>query len=144
MPSNRFWRRWVVAASIVFAVQSVAWILIGSFDPFGIYDGLLASALLTESDLPSDARKIYQFMLVLLGATSAGFFVLFAFVARHAVQHCEAWARKAMIAALLTWFILDSGFSLAVGAAFNVFLVNIPCLLILGIPLTRLSTERSS
>lgn len=105
-------------ASIVFAVQIASWVVIGSLDPWGWYDSMLAA--------------------VLLGATSAGFFVLFHMIVRHALSRGEQWAWRALTGALCVWFVLDSGMSAWLGAWFNIWLVNLPCLLITGVPLLRI------
>ena len=40
-----------------------------------------------------------------------------------------------LLAVQVTWFLLDSVYSISVGAWFNVLIVNIPCLMLVGIPL---------
>jgi hypothetical protein len=39
------------------------------------------------------------------------------------------------VSAVGTWFVLDTVMSLCHGALFNALIVNIPCVLALGIPL---------
>jgi hypothetical protein len=56
--------------------MGVLWSVIGSFDPFGLYDKAFADAFWNAETLPSDARKVYGFILGPFGATSAGYFVL--------------------------------------------------------------------
>jgi len=41
----------------------------------------------------------------------------------------------ATVSAIGAWFVLDTVMSLYHGALFNVLIVNIPCVLALGIPL---------
>jgi hypothetical protein len=64
--------------------------------------------------------------------------VLFGFVARHGLRRRERWAHISLSASLGTWFVLDSVASVMIGATFNVLHVNLPCLLVLGIPLLLL------
>lgn len=121
--------------SLLFAVQAVSWVVMGSFDPFGIYDSLLSNALFGERSFTPGEKKVFAYGVGLLGATTAGFFVLFHFIARHAYARGEAWSHRALTLGLLTWFFIDSAFSLWMNASFNVFIVNLACLLIIGVPL---------
>ena len=134
----RFWRGWLLVATAIFAVQALSWVFIGSFDPFGIYDGLLARALYGTDTLPADAALLFRFAVVPLGATTAGYFVLAHAIVRFAFPRRERWAWWAVTGAIAVWFVFDSAFSIWHGAAFNVFLVNIPCVVILGVPLGAL------
>jgi len=131
-----FWRRWLLVASAVFALQGALWAVLGSFDPFGYYTRLLAAALWNLPELPPDGQRAFEFMLVPLGATTAGYFVLVHMLVRRAFPRREPWAYWTVVGALLTWFFVDSAFSLAHGAAFNVWLVNVPCVIVMGLPLT--------
>lgn len=133
--SYNFWVHWIIAASSIFVLQGISWIAIGSFDPFGYYDRMMSIALLESSQLSPESKKVFQFSLVMLGATTAGYFVMFGFVAKHGLLKRQRWAHWTLSAGLGTWFVLDSVASIAAGASFNVWLVNVPCLLVLGIPL---------
>jgi hypothetical protein len=137
----RFWSQWLQVASALFAVQAVSWILLGTLDPFGVYDRLMAESLLARNSLTEGERSVFAFANVLLGATTAGFFVMFFMLARIPFQRLERWSYCCLTLGLLTWFVLDSTFSLVRGATFNVLLVNIPCLVVLSIPL--LATART-
>ncbi len=128
-------------ASCLLVLQGVSWIVIGSLDPFGIYDGMLATSLLGEDQIPEVALPTYRFAIGLLGATDAAFFVLFAFIVKYPFANRERWAHAALAAGLMTWFVLDSVFSMILGAWFNIAIVNVPCLLLLGIPLFATSRE---
>jgi hypothetical protein len=130
-----FWRRWLLIASAVFALQGALWAVLGSFDPFGYYTRLLGTALWDLPELPPDGQRAFEFMMVPLGATTAGYFVLVHMLVRKAFPRREPWAYWTVVGALLTWFFVDSSFSLVHGAAFNVWLVNVPCVLVLGMPL---------
>lgn len=135
MPSLPFWTRWLLIVSILLAVQGMSWIIMGSFDPMGIYDARVARVLLDSDSLPASAKATFRYAVALLGATDAAFFVLFAIIVRIPFSRRESWAHAALSSSILTWFLLDSVFSISVGAWFNVLIVNIPCLLLIGIPL---------
>ena len=141
MPSFRFWTNWLLTVSVLLAAQGISWIIMGTFDPLGIYDALLARVLLGSEALTSDAKATFSYGVALLGATDAAFFVLFAIIVRIPFSKREAWAHAALSASLLTWFLIDCAYSIWVGAWFNVLIVNIPCLLLVGIPLVCTATD---
>jgi hypothetical protein len=138
MPRFELWRRVLLALSALFAAQAAGWALLGSFDPFGFYEGHMARALWGADALPADARRAFAFTLVPFGATTAGFFVLVFLVVRHAFPQREPWAWRAVGAGIGTWFALDTALCAAHGAWFNVLLVNLPCLALLVPPLLAL------
>jgi hypothetical protein len=135
------WIRILFVLCVLFAVQALSWALIGSFDPFGIYDSYMASSLWGGRTLSADARRAFAFALILLGATTVGFFVLVALVVKHAFPRRERWAYRAVVGAILTWFTIDTTLSAMAGAWFNILIVNLPCLLLLGIPLAALRRD---
>jgi len=132
---NQFWNRWLFIVSVLLAVQGASWVVMGTFDPFGFYDSLAAPVLLGTEDFSPEARTTFRYAVALLGATDAAFFVLFAFIAKIPFAAGERWAHVALTAGILTWFTIDSAYSLWAGAVFNLVIVNIPCLLLIGIPL---------
>lgn len=131
------WDTWLVAASLLFALQALTWVLLGSFDPFGVWDALAASALF-EGRTPAAVERFRRFVLGPFGATTAAYFALFAAVARYPFRARERWAFLALSGSLGLWFTVDSLASLARGGLFNVLLVNVPCAAALGLPLWRL------
>lgn len=128
---------WLVAASLLFAVQALSWAVLGSFDPFGLWDGLAADALF-GGGTPAEVERFRRFVLGPFGAITAGYFALFAAVARHPFRARERWAWQALSGSLLLRFAVDSLASLVRGGLFDVPLVTVRCALILGVPLWRL------
>ena len=135
------WARALEVISLLLAAQGISWALLGSFDPWGIWDGLAARALYGAAELPEGALPFGRLMMVLLGGTDAGFFVLLYVLVRYGVRAGEHWAHRGAMAGMLTWFVIDTAGSLLLGATFNVVLVNIPALLLVGIPLWSIRPE---
>ena len=133
-----YWRKILLVLSAVFAALGASWGLIGGFDPVGFYEGHMARSLWRAERLPEDARRAFAFTLVPLGATTAGFFVLVFLIVRHAFPRRERWAYQAVVRAVLIWFALDTGLCAVHQAWFNVLIVNVPCLAVLGVPLLAL------
>jgi len=114
------------------------WALIGSFDPFGIYDQAYATSFWNTEQLPPDAQIATQFLLGPLGATSASYFILQYFIAKHAYANKQLWGYQAILFAFFFWFILDTSVSFYHKAYFNILIANLPALLaMLPIVFTR-------
>jgi len=114
---------------LFFAFMGVVWAIVGSFDPFGIYDSYFAQTFWGTAILPKDAQIATQFLLVPLGATNAGYFILQYFIAKHAFAKRELWAYQAIVTGFLFWFILDSAMCLFYSGYFNILIANIPTLM---------------
>ncbi len=112
------------------ALQGLSWVLIGSFDPMGLYDGFWARELFSTAELPPDAAAARDFLMILFGATDAAYFVLFAMVLGNGWRTRQAWTTRALMVSFLTWFGLDTVFCLLRGAAFNVVIVNVPAFML--------------
>lgn len=134
------WDRWLLIASLLFAGQALSWVVLGSFDPFGLWDGMAADALYGGAT-PEPVTRFRRFVLGPFGATTAAYFALFAAVVRFPLRAREIWAWWALAGSLGLWFGVDSIASLARGGLFNVLLVNAPCLLALGVPLLALRRQ---
>jgi len=137
-----FWRRWLLVASVLFGLQAVGWAVLGRFDPLGVYDGYAARSLFGSEALPPDAERFQSFILGPFGATTAGYFILVFYMAKIPLARREAWALWAVTAAVLFWFALDTALSAFQGAWFNVVIVNLPCLAVLGPALWGLHAAR--
>lgn len=132
-----FWRGWLLVACAIFILQSLGWAAFGTFDPINLWSGQMAAALY-DGDEPAEVATFRRFVLGPFGATVAGFFVLVFGLVYFAFPRREAWAYWTVVAAVLTWFLVDSAASIAHGAWFNVWIVNVPCLTALAIPLIGL------
>lgn len=135
-----FFDHWLVGACVVFALQGLTWVVIGSFDPFGVWDGLYARTF-HDGVVPPDVASFRRFILGPFGATIAGFFCAVALIARIPFRRREPWAFWAVAGASWLWFLVDSAASLAHGALFNVLLVNVPCIAVLTVPLIALKSR---
>ena len=124
-----FWINYLKAISIIFAIVGVMWAVIGSFDPFGIYDEAFANAFWNTHELPDDAKQATRFLLGPFGATSAGYFILQYFIAKYAYAERKIWGYNAILIAFFFWFILDTSMCIYHKGYFNIFMANIPSLI---------------
>ena len=124
----QFWVTYLRIISIIFAAMGLMWAVLGSFDPFGIYDSRMAQSFFAQDKLPTDAKQVFSFTLAPFGMTALGYFILQYFIATYAFAKRERWAFVAITFAFSVWFIGDTILSLQHGAVFNVLLANIPSL----------------
>jgi hypothetical protein len=95
----------------------------------------LSSAFFAGEPVPASARALVRFFAGPIGGSTLGQFVLLAYVARHAMPSGERWAWRWSLLSVLVWAGVDSAYCLACGGAFNVVLVNVPCLALVVPPL---------
>jgi len=130
-PTFAFWVVYLKTISLFFGLMGLGWLLMGSFDPLGVYDRAFAQAFWGREELPAAAKEAFGFAVGPLGATTFGYFLLQYFIATHAYASRQRWGYQAIVTAFLGWFLTDTLFSLARGAYFNVWFANLPCLLLM-------------
>ena len=131
--SFNFWQKYLKITAVLFCLQGLSWCVIGSLEPFGWYDSLMSNAILGLSELPADAQKIFQFILIPFGATDAAYFMLFYFVVEYPLKNKEKWAWNALVTCTFFWFAVDTVACLFYAAYFNILMVNIPSILVLSL-----------
>lgn len=129
-----FWQRWLFLASVAFALFGLlaAWFPFAPF--FAPRNDAIARVFFDGAWTPR-VIAFHAFSAGPLGGTIAGFYVLQAFIAAVPFRRREPWAWQATLAGMLVWFVIDSAVSIAHGAAFNVYLVNLVPLVLFGVPL---------
>ena len=132
-----FFRLWLLVASFLFSLQAFSWIIIGSFDIFGLWDRLMYSALFNNEKI-AEVETFKSFILGPFGASLFGYFMMVFCVVWFAFPQKKLWAYWTVIITIYAWFIPDSISSIFHGALFNVLLVNIPSITLLSIPLAFL------
>lgn len=134
-PSFAFWQRWLLVGSCLLAASGLLVALFPEAFFLAPWRAGLADAFFVDGVEPVAAARVRRFLLAPLGATIAGTYVLQAFVAAGPFARREPWSWRASVAALLTWCVADTALSVAHGALFNVLLVNVPGVALIGLPL---------
>jgi hypothetical protein len=137
----RFWRGWLIAASIVFALQGAYTAVFASPDPFDWWAGLASDHFWGAEQIPESVAPYHAVLAAILGGALAGYFVLVGFIAWVPFRRREPWAWYAIACGVLAWFAIDSGMCLVHRAHFNVWAVNVPALVALGLPLAATYNE---
>lgn len=114
-----FWQRWL----FVCAVGIVAFgLLMAFFNPmplFALFNRQIDPVFWGASQPPESFLAFRNWVYRVWGATIAGWGVMVAFLVHVPFRRRERWAWGALTAGLLTWYVLDTAFSLAAGVLFN-------------------------
>ena len=133
--SERIFRRWhrvLVVFSAAFALLGLV-VAVWPFAPlFAPRNAAIAEAFFGGAWTEAGAAY-HAFASGPLGGTMAGFYVLQTVIAAVPFSRRERWAWHAILWGTVTWFVIDSAVSLAHGAAFNVWMVNLVPLVIFGV-----------
>jgi hypothetical protein len=127
-----FWQRWLLTSAVLIAAYAACLVLWGAvagrlFDLLGF--GMRAAAV--PDGLP---REHVLFVYGVLGSVLVGWMVLVAGLAAGPLRTGEPWAWPVLAMSVATWFVLDTGFSLAVGS-WQHAVFNLGFLAALGVPL---------
>jgi len=130
----RFWQKWLLIVSIFFAVMGLIIALLPGGIMFHPHIDSTAE-LFFGGPIPEEAENLRTFLFGIIGGTVAGYFLLQIFIVRGPFQRREPWAWHAILWAMLLWFVIDSTLSISHGAFFNVWMINIWTLVLVGLPL---------
>jgi hypothetical protein len=130
----RFWYGWLLLASVLFAGLGLLLAALPDSLLLASWDRALAAAFYGGA-VPPEAALMKSFLFGPLGGTIAGFYVMQVFVVTCAFRRGQRWARSAIAAGTAAWFVVDSLASLAHGAWFNLYLVNLPAAAVIAVPL---------
>lgn len=129
--------RWIQICSWGFAGLGLSLPFLLFTPLFSPYRESLARWAYGSAAIPSGDADLAGLMLGITGGSIAGKWIVHALVARGPLAEGRAWARDLTLRGLAAWFVADSTSSLLVGAAFNVWMINLLPVALVGIPLLR-------
>lgn len=129
-----FWRRWLFGVTLFFIALGMAVALFPGSPLFSAWNQAAAD-LFFSGALPKEAAVFRSFLFGPLGGTKAGFYLLQAFIVWRPFARREKWAWHAVLWSMLLWFVVDSEVSIHHGAWFNVWMVNLVPVALIGLPL---------
>jgi hypothetical protein len=139
--TTEFARRWLLGTSVLIGLYAASLVVAGPttsrlFDTlgFGMRSGAIPAGLPQEHVL---------FVYGVLGSVLVGWMVLVGAVAAGPLRTAEPWAWAVLVRSVATWFVLDTGFSLAMGS-WQHALFNLGFLAALGAPLVGWRLASSS
>lgn len=145
-----FWCRWLLFVSLLSVAVGLAIAFFPDSALFVFHTAAIEKAFFGGS-IPEEAAQLRAFLFGPLGGTIAGYFLMQTFIVWGPFWRREPWAWHAVLWPMLLWFAVDSGMSIYHGAFFNVWMINVWTLLLVGVALamtyrdfkSRDSTPRS-
>lgn len=112
-----FWQRWLLVLAIAFVVLGIVMTL-----PLGanLFDTLINPVFWEDGDMPNNVHAFKAFIYGVLGASMAGWGMLFAFIVYYPFRKKEKWAWNALLAGFTLWFVFGLYLSLRAGVYANV------------------------
>lgn len=119
-------------ACLFYAGLGAAVALAGDTWVFAPWNDAMADALFGSDALPMDLRPLRSVLFGILGGSIVGKWVAAFFVARWGVRRYSRAAWMTSVVALGAWFSIDTTVSIASGAFFNVWMINVFPLVLVG------------
>ena len=107
------------------ATIGLALAALGDTALFGAWRAAVGAELFGARGVPADLGPFVRTTDAILGGSIVGKWLASFFLVRHGLREGRRWAWHALLAGHATWFLLDSGLSLAVGAVSNVVMINV-------------------
>lgn len=130
-----FWQKWLTLANIMTLVVGLILAFAGNSFVFKIHNSYTQNVFFNGEAITGDMLQFKNWMFGIIGGTIVGFHTLMIFISENAFKKKEKWAYRAMVFALLFWFFIDSGISIYTGALYNVVIINLVALFLIGLPL---------
>lgn len=119
-------------ACVAFAGVGLVLALAGRTAVLAPWHEAAAVALFDRSALPAELAPFVALGHAILGGSIVGKWIAAAWLVHRPLAAGQRWAWNALVIGLLAWFMLDSAISLALGATFNVWMINLAPLVVFG------------
>lgn len=133
-----FWYRWLLAVNILFILIGLAIAFFPDGNFLDMHTKAIQKLFLNDQLASESFHDFRRFLYGIIGGTIAGNFLMQLFILWKPFYNLEKWAWHAVLWPMLLWFVVDSGLSIYHGAFFNVWMINIWTLILIGIPLIML------
>jgi hypothetical protein len=108
---------------------------------FELHNDYTKEVFLNSNDFSNEVLKLKNWLFGIIGGTIVGFHILMIMISENSFKRKEPWAFKTLWLGLLSWFCIDSGISIYYGAIYNVILINMVALILIGLPLIMTRKE---
>jgi hypothetical protein len=128
-----FWKRWLIAVSLLLIALGLGMVLLG-FAPQKPSDDPVIEAFFGGNLPAGGTTAFFGWAFAVWGSTIVGWGLTLLFIARYPFARAERWAWWAIVASVALWYPIDTFASLAFGIPFNAAL-NTGFLVAVGVPL---------
>lgn len=135
MKNFDFWVKWLIGVNVMTVIVGLLVAFAGNSFFFAYHNSQTELVFFGGNELAQNELFLKNWLFGIIGGTIVGFHILMIFIANNAYRKQEKWAYWAMWSGLLSWFVIDSSISTFYGAVYNVYLINIVALILIGLPL---------
>lgn len=136
-----FWQKWLTWANVITIGVGLLVSFAGNSIFFEVHNTYTQDIFFEGQKFQYDTLQLKNWLFGIIGATIVGFHFLMIMISENAFKNKEKWAYKALWGGMLFWFLIDSAISLYYGAWYNVVLINLVALVLIGIPLIMTRKE---
>ncbi|MFK7785087.1 MAG: hypothetical protein AB8B56_08225 [Crocinitomicaceae bacterium] len=131
----RFWQKWLTIANIMTIGVGLLCAFAGNSIFFEVHNNQTQEVFFPGKEFSPEVLNMKNWLFGIIGGTIVGFHTLMVFISENAFKKKERWAYYAMWFGMISWFFIDSSLSYYYGAVHNVVLINLPALVMIGLPL---------
>lgn len=137
MKSSRFsfWQKWLTYANIMAIGVGFLCAFAGNSIFFDLHNTQTKEVFFAGEAFSPEVLHLKNWLFGIIGGTIVGFHTLMVFISEYAFKQKQRWAYRAMWLGMVSWFFIDSGISYYTGAIHNVILINLPAMVLIGLPL---------
>ncbi len=136
-----FWRKWLLAANLMTIMVGLLIAFAGNSFVFALHNAGTQELFFQGQAITGDMLSFKNWLFGIIGGSIVGFHVLMVFIIIYPFRERQRWAWIALWAGLLSWFVIDSGISAFYGAYYNILLINLVALILIGLPLLMTRRE---
>ena len=136
-----FWQKWLTYANVITIGVGLLVALRGNSVFLEIHNGFTMETFFGGDPFTEETLRFKNWLFGIIGGTIVGFHVLMIMISENGFKKKERWAYNALWYGLLSWFAIDSGISIYYGAIYNVVLINLVALILIGLPLVMTRNE---
>jgi len=136
-----FWQRMLTFTNIIAVCVGLIVAFAGNSILLALHNSATKDLFFDNMELSINVLQFKNWLFGIIGGTIVGFHILMIMISENAFKKKEKWAYYAMWVGLLSWFIIDSSISFYYGALHNLWIINIPALIMISIPLIATRKE---
>lgn len=130
-----FWQKWLTYANAMTVIVGLLCAFAGNSFVFELHNHYTKEVFFGGAEFSAKVLALKNWLFGIIGGTIVGFHLLLIFISENAFKKKERWAYVAIWFAMISWFVIDSGISIYLGAVHNVVLINLVALVLIGVPL---------
>lgn len=136
-----FWQKWLTYANVLTIGVGLLVAFWGNSIFLDIHNQFTLETFFGGNAITEEVLLFKNWLFGIIGGTIVGFHVLMIMISENAFKKKERWAYQALWYGLLSWFVIDSGISIYYRAIYNVVLINLVALILIGFPLVMTRKE---